>query len=129
MEVLAWLWWLISSLLGLVWSVLWFLLGGWVSTLAQIGVVVLVVFGYKYGWRRAPHELFSRLGVFGRFSWGWLRARERPAALETGKPGRDRRRGPRGRYFDRRQPGDVRLNLSTCLSLLAMAGLAMLGMV
>ena len=126
MDVLGWIWWLIASLLKLVFSLVWFLLGGWVSTLAQIAVIVLLIFGYKYGWRRAPQELFSRLGVFGRFSWGWLKARERAPVADPAPSDGKRRRGPRGRYFDRRQPGDVRLNVSTCLSLLAMAGLAIL---
>lgn len=126
MDVLGWLWWLFASLVGLIWSLAWFLLGGWVSTLAQIAVIVLVVFGYKYGWRRAPSELLSRLGAFGRFAWAWLRSRESPAAAEPALQGRPHGGSPRGRYFDRRQPGDVRLNVSTCLSLLVLAGLALM---
>ncbi|MEZ5817572.1 MAG: hypothetical protein R3D44_10850 [Hyphomicrobiaceae bacterium] len=120
MDVLGWIWWLFASALGLVWSVVWFLLGGWVSTLAQIGVIVLLVFGYKYGWRRAPAELMARTGGFGRFAWGWLRSKEsRPAApTPTGSP------KARGRQrLNRRQPGDVRINVSTCLTLLMLAGL------
>lgn len=126
MDVLGWLWWLLASLFGLVWSLVWFLLGGWVSTLAQIAVIVLVIFGYKYGWRRAPQELLARAGAFGRFAWGWLRAKE--YASPTTPPKRtvpDASRS-RGRVFDRRQPGDVRLNVSTCLSLLMLAGLTLL---
>lgn len=124
MDVLGWLWWLIASALGLLWSVAWFLLGGWVSTLAQIGVIVLVGFGYKYGWRRAPSEVLARLGGFGRFTWGWIRAREPGApdprselAQSAARERRVRRR--RGR----RQPGDVRINVSTCLTLLMLGGL------
>ena len=37
-----------------MWSIAWLLLGGWVSTLAQILVIVFIVFAFKYGWRRAP---------------------------------------------------------------------------
>jgi hypothetical protein len=116
----------LASLLGLVWSLAWFLLGGWVSTLAQIAVIVLLIFGYKYGWRRAPGELMARAGAFGRFAWAWVRSRELPPAAAPVRREREACRAPKGRYFDRRQPGDVRLNISTCLSLLALAGLAML---
>ncbi len=124
MDVLGWLWWLFASFVGLVWSVVWFLLGGWVSTLAQIGVIVLLVFGYKYGWRRAPSEALSRAGGFGRFAWGWLRAREpgAPAAVPTSVQSAARGRRARQRLA-RRQPGDVRINVSTCLTLLMLAGL------
>lgn len=118
MDVLGWLWWLVASFAGLLWSVAWFLLGGWVSTLAQIAVLVLVVFGYKYGWRRAPQELLARLGTFGRFSWAWLRAKEPPTPI----PAPSARR----RSLDRRQPGDIRINVSTCLTLLMFAGLGLL---
>jgi len=124
MEVLGWLWWLCASLVGLVWSVAWFLLGGWVSTLAQIAVVVLVVFGYKYGWRRAPSELTSRVGNFGRFAWGWIRSGDgslhRPA-LESTEVARPRR--PSHRNGRRHQPGDVRINVSTCMTLLMLVGI------
>ena len=124
MDVLGWLWWLLASFVGLVWTVVWFLLGGWVSTLAQIGVIVLLVFGYKYGWRRAPSEVLSRAGGFGRFAWGWLRSREpgAPAAVPT--PVQSPARGRRARQrLARRQPGDVRINVSTSLTLLMIAGL------
>ncbi len=60
MDILGWLWWAVSSVLGLVWTIVWFLLGGWVSALAQIAVVVLIIFGMKYGWRQAPFEVWSR---------------------------------------------------------------------
>lgn len=122
MDVLGWLWWAISSLLGAVWTIMWFLLGGWVSTLAQIGVLVLLVAGYKYGWRRAPIEVTARFASVFRFAWAWMRSRELPPAAPLSAEAN--RRGPRGRYFDRRQPGDIRLNVSTCLSLLVLAGLA-----
>ena len=38
---------------GAVWTVLWFLIGGWVSTLLQIIVLIGVVYLLKYGWQRA----------------------------------------------------------------------------
>jgi len=124
MDVLGWLWWLFASFVGLVWSVVWFLLGGWVSTFLQIVVIVLVVFGYKYGWRRAPTELMARMAGFGRFAWGWLRSGNvhRPAPVSEhpargGAPRRSRK------HVSRRQPGDVRINVSTCMTLLMLAGL------
>ena len=76
MDILAWLWWAIASLLSVVWSLLWFLLGGWVSTLAQIAVLVGIIFFYKYGWQRAPAEIAARVSTFGRFVWNWARQRE-----------------------------------------------------
>lgn len=124
MEVIGWIWWLVASFLGILLSAAWFLLGGWVSTLAQIAVIVLIVFGYKYGWRRAPSELLSRLGSLTRFSWGWIRSSDgvsRAAAPESSRTSpsgrRDRRR------ISRRQPGDVRINVSTCMTLLMLTGL------
>jgi hypothetical protein len=119
MDVLGWLWWLFASFFALLWSVVWFLLGGWVSTLAQIVVIVLVVFCFRYGWRRAPAELMSRTAGFTRFAWGWMRSggeHRRPIAERTSEGRRSRRRS-------RRQPGDVRINVSTCMTLLMLAGL------
>jgi hypothetical protein len=124
MEVLGWLWWLFASLVGLLWSVAWFLLGGWVSTLAQVTVVVLVVFGYKYGWRQAPSELLARVGNFGRFAWGWLRSGDGTRPRESGgETDRASRRRSGSRAASRHQPGDIRINVSTCLTLLMLAGL------
>lgn len=120
MDVLGWVWWLVTSFLGLVWALLWFLLGGWVSTLAQIGVIVLVVFGYKYGWRRAPQELMSRAAMLARFTWAWMRTGEARSAT-TATPAY-RERDP-SRDLRRREPGDVQINLSTLLSLLMLLGL------
>lgn len=124
MDVLGWLWWLLASFVGLVWSAVWFLLGGWVSTLAQITVIVLVVFGYKYGWRRAPIELMARMGNFSRFAWGWIRSGDgaRPRMAEVSAEQRSSRRRSR-RTTSRRQPGDIRINVSTCMTLLMLAGL------
>lgn len=117
MDVFGWIWWLIWKVLGLVWGLIWFLLGGWVSTLAQIGVIALLIFGYKYGWRQAPQEILSRTARLFRLGWSWARAREAgaavPAPAARERPVRD---GPR------RAPGDV--NLSTLLNVLMLAGLA-----
>ena len=113
----GWIWWLVWKALSLVWGIAWFLLGGWVATLAQIGVVALFIFGYKYGWRQAPQELLSRAARLFRLGWGWARTREAGAAVSA-RVTRERivRDGPR------RAPGDV--NLSTLLNVLMLAGLA-----
>lgn len=119
MDVLGWLWAALWSLVKLLWTVVWFLLGGWVVTAIQLIVVIGVVFVYKYGWTRATVELAGRLTTFGRFVWSWVRTRERPpsvATLTSRSPDRDPRR--------QRMVGDV--NLSTMLSLVAMGGLSLL---
>ena len=119
MEALSWLWWLVAKLVGLAWGILWFLLGGWVATLAQIAVIALVTFGYKYGWKQAPQELLARAGPAGRYLWSWVRTRE-PGAMVPRTEMRERAGGPRGRL---REAGDV--SLSTLLSVVALAGLAL----
>jgi hypothetical protein len=117
MEIAAWL---LSSLLwalGLVWSLVWFLISGWVSTLLQIAVLVIAVYGIKYGWRRAPFEIWRRTQSFGRFFWNWIRARE-PAPAAGGEV-REVIREIRVHEF-----GDI--NLSTVMSLAVLAGAALL---
>lgn len=50
MEIVSWIGWLLAALAGWVWSIAWLLVGGWVSTLLQILIVVFLVFAFKYGW-------------------------------------------------------------------------------
>lgn len=123
MDILAWLWWLVLKVLGLAWALLWLLLGGWVATAAQIALLVLAVFAYKYGWRRAPGEVAARVVPLGRMAWAWLRGREATAAAGAASaraaPGREPRLV---RYV--RRPGDV--NLSTLLNLMMLTGLGLL---
>lgn len=122
MDILGWLWWALVSILGLgwwlaglMWTVVWFLISGWVSTLLQIAILVAVVFLLKYGWQRAPGELWRRGSAFARFSWKWLRARD----VEAAAPAiRQAVRVVRVKEF-----GDV--NISTLMSLLALGGLAL----
>jgi hypothetical protein len=76
MDALAWAWWLVATGLGAAWTVLWFLVGGWVSTLLQIIVLVGVVYVLKYGWQRAPAEIWRGTSSFSRFFWSWIRARD-----------------------------------------------------
>lgn len=113
MEVVAWLWWVIATGLGAAWTVLWFLIGGWVSTLLQITVLVGIFYYLKYGWQRAPSEIWRRTRSFGGFFWNWLRARE--PAVPTTHHTRDG-----VRIVKVKEMGDV--NISTLLSLVAIIG-------
>jgi hypothetical protein len=120
MDILIWLGWAIWAFLGLLWSVIWFLTSGWVSTLLQIAVLVAAIYFLKYGWQRAPAELLRRSTTFARFFWKWLRARD-----VDGAP-----REPRAtvvRVVRVKEFGDV--NVSTLLSLLMLASLALLAVV
>lgn len=114
MEVLGWLWWLITSGLSLVWSLAWFLVSGWVSTLLQIALLIIAVYYLKYGWRRAPAEIWKHTSAFGRFFFNWIRARE-PSATPSVEV-REVVRVVRTKEF-----GDI--NLSTALTLLMLIGL------
>lgn len=114
MDALGTVWWLVAGLVSALWSIVWFLISGWVSTIAQILVVIGVIYGFKYGWRRAPLEIAKALKSFGAFFWGWLRARDmsRPAgSVATREVIREVRV---------KEWGDV--NVSTLLSLLVIAG-------
>ncbi len=118
MDALAWLFSALLTAAGLVLSLVWFLISGWVSTLLQIAVLVVAIYGMKYGWRRAPYEIWRRTQTFLRFFWSWIRARE-----PDQRPGTEVReviREIRVHEF-----GDI--NLSTALSLVAIAGLVVLG--
>lgn len=64
--------WILSTL----WSLIWLLIGGWVSTALQIIVLVLGYFAYRYGWRRAPLEAWRGLRAVSRWGWNWLRGVE-----------------------------------------------------
>lgn len=119
MEVLAWLWWAIVSVFGIVWTVVWFLISGWVSTLLQIAILVVVIYSLKYGWQRAPHEIWKRSSSFGRFFWNWVRARD-PSAERQPVEVREVVKVVRGHEF-----GDI--NLSTLLNVLMLSGTVILG--
>lgn len=117
METLGWIASWLWSIAGLVLSLIWFLVGGWVSTLLQITVLIFAIYGFKYGWRRAPFEIWRRTQGFLRFFWNWIRAREPETqpAVEV----REVIREIRVREF-----GDI--NLSTAMSVATLAGLALL---
>ncbi|MFZ1105000.1 MAG: hypothetical protein WAN86_19470 [Hyphomicrobiaceae bacterium] len=118
MDIVVWIAWALFSVLGLVWWVVWFLISGWVSTLLQIAVLIATVFFLKYGWQRAPAELWKRTRSLGLFVWGWVRARD-PQGTATREVVRETVRIVRVK-----EPGDI--NISTLLSLLMVAGLALL---
>jgi len=113
MEIIGWLWWVISSLLSALFSLFWFLLSGWVSTVLQVALLVCVIYALKYGWRRAPFEIWRRTRSFGRFFWGWLRARETMAPIHIPEQP--------ARVVKVKEFGDI--NISTLLSLLMLVGL------
>jgi hypothetical protein len=119
METAAWLLSIVLTVLSLLWSLVWFLISGWVSTLLQIAVVIFAIYGVKYGWRRAPYEIWRRSQSFFRFFWNWIRARDPDARPNVEV--REVIREVRVREF-----GDV--NLSTALSLTLLIGLALLPM-
>ena len=83
MDIVVWIGWALFALLRAVWSVVWFLVSGWVSTLLQIALLVAVLFFLKYGWQRAPGELLRRTRSLARFVWGWVRAKDAQAAPRT----------------------------------------------
>jgi hypothetical protein len=95
------------------------LISGWVSTLLQIAVLVGAIFFLKYGWQRAPVELWRRTRSVALFGWGWIRARE-PQGNATREVARETVRVVRVK-----EPGDV--NISTLLSLLMIGGLVLAG--
>jgi hypothetical protein len=119
MDIAAWALWALVALLGVLWTVVWFLISGWVSTLLQIALLVVAVFFFKYGWQRAPAELWRRSRSIGGLFWTWMRAREPRAAAAGAVEVREVVRVVRVKEF-----GDV--NVSTLLSLLVLAGLVLL---
>jgi hypothetical protein len=119
LDILAWLWWAVASVLSIAWSLVWFLLGGWVSTIAQIAVLVGIIFFYKYGWQRAPAEIAARVSTFGRFVWNWVRQRETGM---TGAPRVEVREVVRTVRV--KEAGDI--NVSSLLNVLVFLGVALL---
>jgi hypothetical protein len=112
MDVLGWLWWVASTLVTGILSLIWFLISGWVSTLLQIALLVIVLYFLKYGWQRAPAEIWKRSRTFAGFFIGWIRARDSDASS---------REPQTVRVIRVKEFGDV--NISTLLSLLMLAGL------
>ena len=120
MDIFGWLWWLVANVLAMLWSVGWFLLGGWVVTLAQLAVIGGLVYAYKYGWRRAPLEISKHVRTFGSFVWAWARARDMPARTSRAEVRET------VRIVRRSELGDV--NVSTLMSVLAILGLGVVAL-
>ena len=120
MEIVSLISWLLAAIAGWIWSIAWLLIGGWVSTLLQILVIVFLVFAFKYGWRRAPLEMAFRVRPVAGWLWRWVTAREpRPGSAY------DPARGvPEVRVIRVKAPGDV--NLSSLLNVLMLAGIGLL---
>lgn len=121
MDILSWLWWPVSLLLSLVW----FLIGGWISALIQIFVLALGIFVFKYGWQQGPIEFWRSFEGARRFVWGWLKGgrAERNAAATATASAQDVRRGEI-QVVHVRDWGDI--NVSTLLSLIMLGGLWLL---
>jgi hypothetical protein len=83
MDVLGWLWWGLSGIITGLLSLVWFLISGWVSTLLQIGLLVAVVYFLKYGWQRAPSEIWRRSRSFCELDSGTRSGRERRGAGDS----------------------------------------------
>lgn len=117
MDIVVWFGWAVITVIGVLWSLVWFLISGWVSTLLQIAVLIATIYFLKYGRQRAPAEILRRTRSFGRFFWNWVRARE--PQLGTDVEVREVVRVVGGKEF-----GDI--NVSTLLTLLMLAGFALL---
>jgi hypothetical protein len=67
----------------------------------QIAVLVAVIYWLKYGWQRAPYEVWKRSQSFGRFFWSWIRGRDpEPRAHDEVVRLVTRRRVRRRQYLD-----------------------------
>ena len=117
MDILTWILSSLVFVVGLLWSLVWFLISGWVSTLLQIAVLIAVIYWLKYGWQRAPYEIWRRTRTFGRFLWSWIRGRD------LDQSSRDEVREV-VRLVRSREFGDI--NVSTLLSLGMLGGLILL---
>jgi len=129
MDVFSWLGWLLWSLLALLWSVVWLLLGGWISTLAQIVVVLMAIFVYRYGWRAAPAELARQTRAVWRFASGAMRASDALSEADADRKRVAARASSQSRSTNVGKPasprhiGDVTINASTALTLAMFAAL------
>ncbi len=112
-------WWIISA----IWSLIWLLIGGWVSTALQIIVLVLAYYAYRYGWRRAPLEAWRGVRAIGRWGWSWLRGVE---AMSGGPERENVREVEVVREVRIKEFGDV--NLSSLMNVSMLVGLMLVGL-
>jgi hypothetical protein len=101
MEILSLLWTVLSFLLGLVWSLVWFVLRDLISTLLWILIVAWLILSVRYRSFTAGTLAMLRYSRYGlRLFWRWLRGT--PGALPAPPAGgkieaeRARRRRPFG---------------------------------
>ena len=121
MEILAWVWWASSNLVSILWSLIWFLISGWVSTFLQILIVVGIIYVAKFGWRRAPFQMIRHAQTSGRMFWNWLRAKEGLASTSSENV-RDV-----VRVVHLKDVGDI--NISTLMTLTMLAGLVWISLI
>lgn len=117
MDFVGWLWWGLTTAVGAVWALVWFLISGWISALLQIALLIIAIYFVKYGWQRAPAEIWRRTRAFAGFFWSWLRARE--PQMASGGEVREVIKVVHTKEF-------ADINLSTLLSLLMLVGLFLL---
>jgi hypothetical protein len=60
MDILGWLWWVASMPVTEVPSLIWFLICGWLLTLFEIALLVIVIYFLKYSWQIAENWKRSR---------------------------------------------------------------------
>lgn len=123
MDIVGWIFWLVTATLGVAGSIVWFLLGGWVVTLVQLVVLVGAVFVYRYGWQRGPLEMIQKARGLAAFTWAWVRSGDVAARVRTAEADRT---ALRVRTVRIKEWGDV--NLSTLLSVTALAGLGVVAL-
>ena len=103
MEVLTFLWTAVSFALGLIWSLVWFVLRDLVSTLLWVVIVAWLLLSVRYRSFTAGVLALLRYARYGlAFLWRWLRGRPlemsatRPATLDRRERRYARRRAPLG---------------------------------
>lgn len=81
MEILSFLWTVLSFFLGLIWSFVWFILRDLLSTLLWILIAVWLVLSVRYRSFTAGTVAMLRYGRYGfGVFWRWLRGRPQPLA-------------------------------------------------
>jgi hypothetical protein len=102
MDILNLLWTVLSFLLGLAWSLIWFVLRDLISTLLWILIVAWLILSVRYRSFAAGTVGILRYGRYGlRLFWRWLRGTpgaltESPARADRRQLKRARRRAPFG---------------------------------
>lgn len=75
-EILTALWAVLSFFLGIVWSVIWFVLSDLLSTVLWIVILIWLGFAARYRSFRTGTFVLLRYGRYGlQYLWRWLRGR------------------------------------------------------